>query len=77
MTVKDVETTTNTILCSGFSLKCDENTAFYRGDTEISITDLKQNETVKVFYSGNAITLSDPPQIAQILRIEAKLPTER
>lgn len=77
MTVKDVETATNTVLCNGFSLKCDKNTAFYRDGAEINISDLKPNETVKVFYSGNAITLSDPPQIAQILRIEAKLPTER
>ena len=77
MTVKDVETATNTVLCNGFSLKCDKNTAFYRDGDEIRITDLKPGETVKVFYSGNAITLSDPPQIAQILRIEAKLPTER
>ena len=77
MTVKDVETATNTVLCSGFSLKCDKNTAFYRDGAEIDISDLKPNETVKVFYSGNAITLSNPPQIAQILRIEAKLPTER
>ncbi len=77
MTVKDVETATNTVLCSGFSLKCDKNTAFYRDGAEIDISDLKPNETVKVFYSGNAITLSDPTQIAQILRIEAKLPTER
>ena len=77
MTVKDVETATNTVLCNGFSLKCDKNTAFYRDGAEINISDLKPNETIKVFYSGNAITLSDPPQIAQILRIEAKLPTER
>ena len=77
MTVKCVEVKTNTVLCSGFSLKCSQNTAFYRDGAKISITDLKQNETVRVFYSGNAITLSDPPQIAQILRIEANLPTER
>ena len=76
MTVKDVEAATNTVLCNGFSLKCDKNTAFYRGGDEIRITDLKPDETVKVFYSGNAITPA-PPQIAQILRIEAKLPTER
>ena len=54
-------------------LKCDKNTAFYRGGDEIRITDLKPDETVKVFYSGNAITLSDPP----VLRIESELPTER
>ena len=76
MTVKDIEAAANTVLCSGFSLKCDKNTAFYRGGDEIRITDLKPDETVKVFYSGNAITPA-PPQIAQILRIEAKLPTER
>ena len=77
MTVKDIEEETNTVLCSGFSLKCGENTAFYRDGAEINISDLKPGETVKVFCSGNAITLSDPPQIAQILRIEANLPTER
>lgn len=77
MTVKDVETKTNTVLCNGFSLKCNQNTTFYRDGAEINISDLKPGETVKVFYSGNAITLSDPPQIAQILRIEAKLPSER
>ena len=77
MTVKDVEAKTNTVLCNGFSLKCSQNTAFYRDGAEINISDLKPGETVKVFYSGNAITISDPPQIAQILRIEAKLPTER
>ena len=76
MTVKDIEAAANTVLCSGFSLKCDKNTAFYRGGDENRITDLKPDETVKVFYSGNAITPA-PPQIAQILRIEAKLPTER
>ncbi len=77
MTVKDIEAAANTVLCSGFSLKCDKNTAFYRGGDEIGITDLKPGETVKVFYSGNAITLSDPPQVAQVLRIESELPTER